>query len=271
MMNPSELHLPNMERERTVELSLIMPCYNEEKCLELTVPPLIEEFQNAGVEIELVLVDNGSKDTTSAVIDRLMARGLPIVKGIVPVNQGQGLGVLTGFQLARGQYIGHICADGQVAPESVLTVYRALTAASGHAMAKARRRFRQDSWIRKIVSIIYNVGMFAIFPDMPSIDVNGNPKIMPAEILRIMELSSRDWFLEAEIMLKARHLRLMVYEIDVPGFPRAGGRSSVRMATVLEFVRNILAYRLGGISLAWRKRTSGAALNQVTPVSVRRD
>ncbi len=253
------------------ELSLVLPCYNEETCLELTVPPLVEVFQKAGVAIELVLVDNGSRDKTSEVIDRLIARGLPITKGVVPFNQGLGLGVLTGFRLARGRHIGYICADGQVAPESVLTVYRALQAASGHAMAKARRRFRQDSWIRKIVSIFYNVGMLVIFPGMPSIDVNGNPKILPADILRMMDLSSHDWFLDAEIMLKARHLRLMVYEIDVPGFARAGGRSSVRISTVLEFVRNIFAYRLGRISRDWRKRMSGAALNQVARVSVRRD
>src|SRR5579859_4001056 len=81
------------------ELSLVMPCYNEEKCLELTVPPLIEEFRNAGVDLQLVLVDNGSTDDTSGTIDRLIARGFPITKGVVPVNQGQGLGVLTGYEL----------------------------------------------------------------------------------------------------------------------------------------------------------------------------
>jgi dolichol-phosphate mannosyltransferase len=243
------------------ELSLVIPCYNEEKCLELTVPPLAEEFRRAGVDLQLVLVENGSTDGTSEAIDRLIARGFPITKGVVPVNQGQGLGFLTGYRLCRGRYVGHLCADGQVAPASVLTVYRTLRASSGPALAKARRRFRQDSWARKVISIIYNAGMQAVFPGMPSIDINGNPKILPADVLRLMNLASRDWFVEAEMMLKARHLELMVFEIDVPGFARQQGRSHVRLTTVLEFVRNIVSYRLGGLCRAWRKQVAPAMLH----------
>ena len=71
-----------------VDLSLVMPCYNEEGCLELTVPPLIETFSAAGVLLQVVLVDNGSTDRTSEVIDHLISRGLPITKGVVPVNRG---------------------------------------------------------------------------------------------------------------------------------------------------------------------------------------
>ena len=52
---------------RVPDLSLVLPCYNEEGCLELTVPPLIEAFHKAGIHIEVVLVDNGSKDRTSDV------------------------------------------------------------------------------------------------------------------------------------------------------------------------------------------------------------
>jgi len=245
-----------------LDLSLVMPCYNEEQCLPLTVPPLVQTFQEAGVNLELILVDNGSEDGTAAAIDRLISRGLPIVKGVVPVNQGQGLGILTGLGMSRAPLVGYLCADGQVAPESVLLIYRALHAASPNTLAKARRRFRQDSWSRKIVSIAYNAMMLALFPGMPSLDVNGNPKIMPAEVLRTMDLTSKDWFLEAEIMLKTRHLRLMVLEIDVPGYLRKGGKSSVRLRTVAEFLRNILAYRFGGSWSRWQETVEGSPARQ---------
>jgi glycosyltransferase involved in cell wall biosynthesis len=246
-----------------VELSLVISCYNEEACLEFTVPPLISTFEEAGVGLEVVLVDNGSRDRTSEVIDGLIARGLPIVKATVPVNRGFGLGALTGLGVSRGRYVGYLCADGQVAPESVLLIYRALRAAGPYSLAKARRRFRQDSWVRRIVSIGYNGLMLALFPGVPSLDVNGNPKIMPAEVARIMELSSTDWFLDAEIMLKARHLRLMVLEIDVPGYLRKAGRSNVRMRTVLEFARNIARHRLGGSWNEWRARVAATPVREV--------
>jgi dolichol-phosphate mannosyltransferase len=245
------------------DLSLVMPCFNEEHCLERTAPPLVEAFQRAGVGLELILVDNGSADGTSAVIDRLIGRGLPIVKGVVPVNRGQGLGIRTGLRMGKGRYLGYLCADGQVAPESVVLVYRALAAAGDRTLAKARRRFRQDSWVRKIVSIGYNAVMLAAFPGLPTLDVNGNPKIMPAEMLRRMDLTSEDWFLEAEIMLKAHYLRMMVIEIDVPGYLRRAGRSNVRFATILEFIRNIARYRFGGPWREWRKQVSDTATRAV--------
>jgi glycosyltransferase involved in cell wall biosynthesis len=246
-----------------VELSLVIPCYNEEACLEYTVPPLIQAFEDAGVNLELILVDNGSVDRTSEVIDRLIARGMPVVKATVPVNLGQGLGVLTGLRIGQGRYVGYLCADGQVAPESVLLIYRSLRAAGPYTLAKARRRFRQDSWVRKIVSIGYNAMMLVLFPGIPSLDVNGNPKIMPAEVLRTMELASTDWFLEAEVMLKARHLRLMVLEIDVPGYLRKAGRSNVRIRTVMEFFRNIASARLGVPWSDWRRRVATSPMREV--------
>jgi dolichol-phosphate mannosyltransferase len=245
------------------DLSLAMPCYNEADCLNHTVPPLVEAFQKAGIDLELVLVDNGSVDQTSAVIDGLIARGLPITKVSVPVNRGQGLGIRTGLNACRGRHIGYLAADGQVAPESVLLIYRAVQTAGDRTIAKVRRRFRPDSVSRKIISIIYNVGMLVVFPGMPSMDVNGSPRIMPREILSMMDLTSTDWFLEAEIMLKVQYLRLMVIEIDVPGHLRKGGRSNVNWKTVFEFVRNIVRYRMGGPWREWRREVSGTATHEI--------
>ncbi len=238
------------------ELSLVVPCYNEEACLPNTMPPLAEAFARAGITLQLVLVDNGSTDRTSQIIDELIARGLPVTKAVVPVNQGQGLGILTGFPLCRGRFIGFICADGQVSPEDVVIVFEAARRSPVPTLAKARRLFRPDGWMRKVTSIAYNGLMQLLFWGMPSLDVNGNPKIMPAEILRRMDLTSRDWFLEAEVMLKARYLRLSVIEINLLGKPRACGRSRVRLATVFEFIRNITWYRFGGPWQAWRASTA---------------
>ena len=245
-------------------LSLVLPCYNEEDCLEFTVPPLVETFSEAGVSLQMVLVDNGSTDRTSEVIDRLVARGLPITKAVVPANRGQGLGFLTGFAVCRGRYIGYICADGQVEPKDVLVTYRALQNATVPTLAKVRRLYRPDSWVRKVVSICFNAIMKVLFVGMPCLDVNGNPKIMPANILRLMELSSEDWFLEAEVMLKARHLGLPVIEINVKGQPREAGHSHVRFATILEFIRNIISYRVmrSGPWSEWRGRVNALPVTQ---------
>jgi glycosyltransferase involved in cell wall biosynthesis len=236
------------------DLSLVIPCYNEEECLRDTIPPLVVAFADAGVEIELILVDNGSADATGAVIDELIDGGLPIRKAIVEVNIGQGQGFLAGFELASGRYVGNFCADGQVDAVDVVKVYQAAAMAGRPTLAKARRRYRNDNWVRKVISIGYNGLMRVLFLGLPSLDVNGNPKVLPRDVLEQMELRSTDWFVEAEIMLKAYHLRMPTIEFDVFGLAREGGTSHVRFSAIVEFLKNVFRYRFGGPWREWKTK-----------------
>jgi dTDP-4-dehydrorhamnose 3,5-epimerase-like enzyme len=234
------------------ELSLVLPCYNEEEGLPETVPALAEAFRRDGVRLELVLVENGSTDRTGAVIDELVERGLPIVKVVVPVNRGYGHGIVQGLRACTAPLIGYLCADGQVAPQDVLRTYRLAEGREERVLVKVRRRFRQDSWKRKIVSIQYNGLMLAVFGWLGAIDINGSPKIFARAHLEALRLASDDWFLDPEIILKVRELGLRVIEIDVEGYARQGGHSNVRRETILEFLRNMWRYRFGGAMRRWR-------------------
>ncbi|MDX1576898.1 MAG: glycosyltransferase family 2 protein [Gemmatimonadota bacterium] len=236
------------------DLSIVIPCYNEEDCLPDTIPPLAAAFDRAGVATEIILVDNGSTDATSEVIDDLIARGLPVKKAAVEVNIGQGQGFLTGFEKVTGRYAANFCADGQVEAEDVVKVYLAAATAGRPTLAKARRRYRNDDWVRKVISIGFNGMMQVLFIGLPSIDVNGNPKVLPADILRQMELGSTDWFIEAEIMLKAYYLKMPTIEFDVFGLAREGGQSHVRFDAIIEFLKNVFRYRFGGPWRAWKAR-----------------
>jgi glycosyltransferase involved in cell wall biosynthesis len=229
-----------------------MPCYNEAACLDLTVPPLVDAFRRIGVDLEVVLVDNGSTDGTGDVIDGLAGRGLPVVKAVVARNQGQGHGILTGLRACRAPLVGYLGADGQVDPGDVVRLYRALCDAPRPGLVKARRRPRHDGVVRLVVSFVYNALMRVVFVGVPSRDINCNPKLMPAGLLDRLQPTSRDWFLEAEIVLKAAHLGIPIIEIDVEGQAREAGSSHVRVATVTEFIRNILAYRFGADWRTWR-------------------
>lgn len=219
-------------------------------------------FARAGIALELILVDNGSTDGTSAVIDRLIARGLPVTKLVVPVNRGAGLGIRTGLAVGKGAHIGYVNADGQVAAEDVVRVYEATRSAPPNAIVKARRRNRPDGVIRAAISIVYNAMMPILFHGISSHDINGNPKVLRASVIRLMQLSSDDWFLEAEVMLKARYLRLPVVEVDVPSERRHGSRSHVRIGTVVEFLWNIAVYRLGGPWRSWREQVAKVAASE---------
>jgi dolichol-phosphate mannosyltransferase len=224
-------------------VSLVLPCYDEESVIEKTVEDLFAAFDRAGRVLEIVAVDNGSRDRTGEILLALSRRRAHLVTVRVDTNRGYGNGLLAGLPLATAAWVGILCADGQVAAEDVAALFLSAERSKEPALFKVRRRFRRDGLKRKIVSVAYNVAMKVLFPGLGSIDVNGNPKLLPRASLERMDLRARDWFLDAEILIEARRLRLPVVEVDVVGFARGGGASNVGASTCLEFARNILRER----------------------------
>lgn len=233
---------------------MVLPCYNEAGCLGTTVPDLVEAFRQQGDPFEVILVDNGSTDGTGQAIAELASADSCIRQATVETNRGQGLGIRTGLNAAKGRVIGYVNADGQVLPEDVVRVYLAARDASQPVLSKAKRRERHDGLQRAIISLGYNTLMRLFFPGMPSSDVNANPKFLTASAVRDMELGSDDWFLEAEIMLKAQYMGLNVVEVEVGGMPREAGQSHVRGSAILEFLKNMTLYRFGGPWKQWRRQ-----------------
>lgn len=247
------------------ELSLVIPCYNEAESIPYTLPALCAAFAKAGRALEIVAVDNGSKDASAARIAELVARGLPVVPVTVPVNQGYGFGLLSGIPHARGTWIGFIPADGQVDAEDVVRLFEALSPCGPLTLGKVRRRFRMDGFKRKLVSIAYNALVWALWPGLGSIDVNGTPKIVHRDVLARMQLQSTRWFLDPELLIKAHYLGVRVLELNAFARMRGRGESNVRASTCWEFLRELLRYRFTGYLGPWKRavraggRAQGAA------------
>lgn len=231
------------------DISLVIPCYNEEEVLENTITRLVRVFKAVDAKLELILVDNGSSDSTGEIIDQMTEGGFPIKKVRIDINEGYGNGILMGLPACTGPWVGFTCADGQVEAEDVLKVYEIAAKAKHPHLVKVRRRFRMDGFTRKVISSIYNYGTLILFGGLQSIDINGNPKIIPSSYLKQMNLESRDWFLDAEIMIKAKALKLPVLEINVFAQMREGGVSHVKAGTCWEFAANLLKYRFGKANL----------------------
>lgn len=227
------------------DVSLVLPAYNEADVLRSTVEGLAEEFGRRGVAVELIVVDNGSSDRTGDIIDEVVADGLPVVKERVELNRGYGYGVLRGLARARGRFVGFLCADGQVEPRDTVSAYEIASRARPPAVVKVRRHFRMDGFSRRVASIFYNLLASLLFRGIRTIDINGNPKIWSAEWLEPMRLKSEGWFLDSEVMIKAKRLGLGVIELNVMARMREGGRSNVRPATCIELLSGLIRYRLG--------------------------
>ncbi|OGC90570.1 MAG: hypothetical protein A2W25_01305 [candidate division Zixibacteria bacterium RBG_16_53_22] len=99
-------------------LSLVIPCYNEQRNL----PGLVEKCARLveGRAVEVVLVDNGSTDDTPTLLPELLSANDRLRTIRVEVNQGYGFGILSGLRAARGSYLGWTHADLQTDPLDVL-------------------------------------------------------------------------------------------------------------------------------------------------------
>ncbi|MGE0126701.1 MAG: glycosyltransferase family 2 protein [Blastocatellales bacterium] len=239
-----------MNQQASPELSLVVPCYNEEAIIGYSIPRLLTAFEKAGYRLELIAVDNGSWDSTSEIIKAMAEKNPAVVYYRVEKNQGYGHGLLCGLTVCTAPWVGIIPADGQVDAEDVVRLFEAAVAGGGNVLAKVRRRFRMDGLRRKIVSVAYNLMVQVLWPGIGSIDVNGNPKILPRELMLSLRLQSKGWLLDPEILIKSHYLGVRIIELNVFGRMRGNGLSHVRVETCWEFFASLLAFRF---SKRWRQ------------------
>ena len=106
------------------ELSLVIPCYNEEGNIPLIFKRLTE-IMPADISMEVVMVNNGSKDSTRQFMSEYIQKSPgQFVLCDVPVNQGYGHGILSGLSMAKGNVLAWTHADMQTDPEDVIKAYR---------------------------------------------------------------------------------------------------------------------------------------------------
>ena len=153
---------------------------------------------------------------------------------------------------ATAPLVGYIDGDGQNGAAEIARVVAALTRANAD-LAFACRDKSSYPPARRVISLLYNL-LFRLFFGLTASDANGKPKIMRCEVLRRLALQADDWFLDAEILLKAQRLALSQVTVAVPFHDRTRGRSHVRWTTIFEFLRNIVAYRFGGVLTQWAER-----------------
>jgi glycosyltransferase involved in cell wall biosynthesis len=237
----------------TPHISLIMPCYNEEESIPYSVPRLVQAFRRGNYRLQLITVDNGSRDRTWDLIQQYAAEFPEVTPVRVQANVGYGHGIRQGIPPATASWVGTVAADGQVDPEDLVRLYEAAAATHGLILAKVRRRFRMDGFLRKIISVSYNAFVWTLWPKLGSLDVNGQPRLMRREVLDAMKLASDNWLLDAEMLVKAHYLGVRVLELNVFARMRGNGLSHVRMSTCWEFFVHLVRMRFSNELSAWRK------------------
>lgn len=240
-----------MDRKKKYRFSLALPFYNEELNIVPVISTLTDALETARLDFQLVLVNNGSNDRTQELISDLVASDSRLKFVKVAKNLGYGWGVSRGLKVAEGAWIGFMDGDAQIAPVDVVRFLESVS--NDYDMVKVRRSDRHDGIIRSSISEVYII-FFSLLFGISIYDINAKPVIFKRELLDTFKLTSRDWFIDAELMLKFDYLGLRIWEVPVLFRKRRAGRSHVKPATVIEFLFNIARYRFGKELKQWKKK-----------------
>lgn len=138
------------------ELSLVIPCHNEEKNLQPLLSAIHAALDPIGLEYEVIITDDCSTDNSWSVLNQLAAGDARLRIQRFQFNCGESAASWAGMQASRGRYIATLDADLQNDPKDLPAMLRALEDADCVCGTRAATRNEGDNWIRVASSRVAN-------------------------------------------------------------------------------------------------------------------
>jgi len=229
-------------------LSIIIPCYNEAKNIPLIVARF-SEIQITDYNVEVVLVNNGSTDNTTDVLQKEVHGIGGIFKVVtVPKNRGYGHGILSGLAKAKGDVLAWTHADMQTDPQDVFKAFdRYVKSGSSMVFVKGARKNRA------IVPYIFTTGMglFASLALGISLkDIGAQPKLFSRDFYNqylkdgAPEDFSLDLYAQYWAARKGKIEEIPVFFAKrVYGEAKGGGSLKTRIKVTIRVIKFILKMR----------------------------
>ena len=205
-----------------INLSLVIPCYNEERTLSACVERVVS-LSGDDLNLEIVIVDDCSRDKSVAIAQGLIEK-YPFIKLIKhEKNQGKGAALRTGFAHATGDYVGIQDADLEYDP---LQYHKLLVPLlDGRADVVFGSRYLQTdnrrvlyfwhTWMNTTLTAISNA-----FTNLDITDMETCYKLFRREIIQSIDLKENRFGFEPEVTAKISQIKCSVYECAINYTPR---------------------------------------------------
>lgn len=227
-----------MAERKGWRLSLVIPAYNEEAGIAAAIAEADAALAALAADYEVLVVDDGSRDATFAAAAEA-ARSHPRVRVLRhSENRGYGAALRTGFEAARFDQVAFTDADCQFYLDDLALL---LPLAEQFPVVAGRRLRRQDPWRRRLYSRGYNLLVRALLGTRVS-DCDCALKVFRRDALARLLPESRGFFVNAEMLARARQDGLDVAEVGVRHRPRLRGQSTVSLADIPRTLRTLLPF-----------------------------
>jgi glycosyltransferase involved in cell wall biosynthesis len=235
-------------------LTIVMPAYDEEECIEQAVRSAAGIGGELAGPCEVVAVDDGSRDGTWAILESLARELGPSLRTIrFERNRGYGAALRAGFGAARSPLVFYTDSDNQF---DLRELAQALPLIEERDAVLGYRIGRQDPPLRRLTSKVFNVIVSLSF-GVSVRDLNCSFKLFRRDVLSALQLVSDDFFIDTEMVVRLHTGGWRCVEHGVRHYPRSAGRSTVRPGDVPRTVAAILRMRrlLGGAPATAERRT----------------
>jgi dolichol-phosphate mannosyltransferase len=215
-----------------VKLSIVIPAHDEEQVIEATLRALASHLRPAGIDHELLVVDDGSRDGTAAVVSRV-AGEIPSVRCVSNDGPyGFGYAVRRGLDVMTGDAVVIVMADGSDDPRDVILYFRVLQAGYDCAFGS---RFMPGATVRDyprvklVINRVVNQGIRLLFRHGYNDTTNAFKAYRREVIEHVQPLVSPHFNLTVELPLKAITRGYSYAIVPTSWTNRAAGRSKLQL------------------------------------------
>ena len=216
------------------KLYIVIPAYNEQDNIEQVINDWYPVVEKTGPESRLVIMDDGSKDATYAIMKK-MAEDLPQFEPVTKANQGHGATVLYGYHYALdagADYVFQTDSDGQTLPEEFWQFWEKR---EQYDMIIGHRKGRQDGVSRVFVTKTLKLVCKLCF-HVTVTDANTPFRLMKAPVLKEnLKLVPENFNLSNVILsvIYAKKKQPVLY-IPITFRPRQGGVNSINLKKIFK-------------------------------------
>jgi glycosyltransferase involved in cell wall biosynthesis len=214
----------------------VLPAYNEEANVGPVIEQAVEVLPSVAEDFEVIVVDDGSSDGTAEVALELVREHHPRVRLLRHTgNRGYGAALRTGFGRARFDYLFYTDTDRQFDLGELPYFVRADVP---YDLVIGFRVYRYDTVLRSILSWIYNRIIGVLFRVRVR-DVDCAYKLFTREAMEKLTIESNDFFVDAELVARARKWNFRILQKGVRHYPRVAGETTVRPSDIPRTLREI--------------------------------
>ena len=230
---------------RVPRLSYFFPAHNEEANIEGLVAEALEALPALAEAFEIIAVDDGSKDRTGEIADRLAAEHPGVVRVVHHMpNRGYGGALRSGFEASRYELLAFTDGDRQFRVADIGRLTARLAEPDRPDVVVGFRIKRADPLVRILYARTYKLAN-RVFFGLKVTDVDCACKLFRREALEGVRVESGGAFFSAELLNKVRQAGRSIAEVGVPHYPRtAGSPTGAKPSVIWRAVKDFWMLRL---------------------------